>query len=491
MATGLFLMGFVVALQWLTVSSPTRHRHTQHDTQHICARGACEAPTAHASSSTSSRVLTSRGTQPSSGEYAVGSGDYLATVRRVKSPEAPREKPPSNSLLRPLVVRDATHKKPHHLKAIRQTNTPRTLNTIFYADEKSSISNEQVVAERSTNSARYNDSRNKDNALDTVDVDRSTFNVSDVIRDGVYWSLSVERLVRPVFDDDTVSRWRTRLGVARVVNMTTGCGRMQNRRLQLSDDQHACARYRLNTDQIQGDVFSFHLSRLLGVHGVPPSVLLRANATSDTWRHVSAAVTEAGWRADRPVVLTPWLHGLVPAYIPPSLRPDSRRLHPTAADVSGRTAAELAELLQWSDLIVFDYVTANVDRVVNNLFNRQWNDLMMDEPAHNLMVSSGSLVLLDNESGLFHSYRLLDKYARYHESLLNSLCVFRKTVADRIEKLFLAANIGQQLAGSLARTEPLSKAVPKMPQSNIQTLHRRIGDVYRQIVKCKHMHRPA
>ena len=43
-----------------------------------------------------------------------------------------------------------------------------------------------------------------------------------------------------------------------------GCGRMKNRLLHLEGGGRVCCRYRQNQDQIQGEVFSFYLSRAIG-----------------------------------------------------------------------------------------------------------------------------------------------------------------------------------------------------------------------------------
>ncbi|KAK2182769.1 hypothetical protein NP493_337g02020 [Ridgeia piscesae] len=310
---------------------------------------------------------------------------------------------------------------------------------------------------------------------------------SRIIVDGVFWSNEIEAMAPDRFSDADVARWRRKTEAARVVTLDAGCGMMQNRHLVFDDATHACARYRINADQIQGDVFSFYLSRLLGVGHVPPAVLATTKRRRHLWSGVDSQLVAAQWSSGRAFVLTPWVPGLEPAFIPPDLRRDNRTLHPTPAAMENKTHGELVELLQWSDLIVFDYLTANVDRVVNNMFNKQWNDHMMDSPTHNLERSapSGLLVFLDNESGLFHSYRLLDKYAHYHDSLLGSLCVFRRQTALRVQTLYRDGDVGTKLVELFENHEPLHSEIPTIPAENMQMLHRRLGDVHRQILKCQ------
>ena len=311
--------------------------------------------------------------------------------------------------------------------------------------------------------------------------------LSRIIVDGIFWSREIETNAPDGFSDDDVARWRRKTEATRVVSLDAGCGMMQNRHLVFDDSTRACARYRINADQIQGDIFSFYLSRLLGMRNVPPSVLATADGGRHQWSGVDRQLVAAQWNPTRAFVVTPWVKGLAPAFIPPNLRPENRTLHPTAAALRNKTRNELVDLMQWSDLIIFDYLTANVDRVVNNMFNHQWNDHMMDRPAHNLHRSSpsGLLVFLDNESGLFHSYRLLDKYAHYHDSLLRSLCVFRRSVAERVRTLYREGDVGKRLVELFEEHEPLHRNITTIPLENMHILHRRLGDIYRQIELCE------
>ena len=283
-----------------------------------------------------------------------------------------------------------------------------------------------------------------------------------------------------------ISSWRTKATNLDVVKMEEGCGRMQNRILTLRDASKACARYRLNTDQIQGEIFSYYLARLLNISNIPPTVLVQVDGLSPKWRTVHLDMSLAQWADHKLVVLTEFIPDLTPAHIPEVFRSDAQRLEPTVGLLASKTGAELCELAQWSDLIVLDYLTANLDRVINNMFNRQWNDQMMHNPAHNLEKhADGRLVFFDNESGLFHGYRLLDKYARYHESLLNSLCVFTPTTVEAVKRLQSSGNIDAELHALFSENEALHEQLAGIPEKNVKILERRLRDVYEQIVRCE------
>ncbi|GLH12357.1 Extracellular serine/threonine protein kinase four-jointed [Gryllus bimaculatus] len=313
-----------------------------------------------------------------------------------------------------------------------------------------------------------------------------------VVRGGVYWGRPVEEALPAGFSDAEADTWRRFTRRTPVVKVEEGCGRMQNRLLTFEDGTRSCCRYRQNTDQIQGEVFSFYLGRLLGLRNLAPSALALVRPREPLWSRVRPQLSLAQWGEERAVVLTRFVPALEPAHIPSSLRTSARRLHPP--DVGERPADELVELAQWSDLIVFDYLTANLDRVVNNLYNLQWNPAMMDAPAHNLAREPGSglLVFFDNESGLLHGYRLLDKYEHYHGALLEALCVFRKSTADAVRRLHAAGDVGERLQRLFADADPeLRDALPSLPDKSVKILNERLARVHERIGQCERQYRPV
>ena len=304
---------------------------------------------------------------------------------------------------------------------------------------------------------------------------------------GVYWGRTVEEALPPGFEEGEAESWRRFARKTPVVKVEEGCGRMQNRLLTFEDGTRSCCRYRQNTDQIQGELFSFYLGRLLGLRNLAPSSLALVRLRDPLWSRVRPQLSLAQWNEERAVVLTRFVPALEPAHIPTSLRTSTRRLHPP--DI--RDASDVVELAQWSDLIVFDYLTANLDRVVNNLYNLQWNPAMMDAPAHNLArePSSGLLVFFDNESGLLHGYRLLDKYEHYHGALLEALCVFRKSTSDVIKRLHRDKNVGFLLQSRFEQSDPeFREFLPSLPDKSIKILNERIARVHEQIQQCERLY---
>lgn len=308
------------------------------------------------------------------------------------------------------------------------------------------------------------------------------------IEEGVYWSKRVERALPRGYSVRQHDTWTRYVKGSVAVKLQAGCGRMQNRLVTFHDGLQGCVRYRQNTDQIQGELFSFYLAQILNLPNLAPSAVSTVDLRSPLWRNLGGEIAAAQWNSNRPVVLTQYLPDLHSASIPQIFRPPERHLN--KYDVQNVTdLATLVELAQWSDLIVFDYLTANLDRIVNNLYNYQWNVNIMDAPAHNLAkkLDSNLLVFLDNESGLLHGYRLLKKYEIYHSVLLDNLCVFRRSTADMIKDLKKKRSVGLLLKKMFEKhsDEQVKEVLPTLPEKSVKILNERIDRVAAQIVKCE------
>lgn len=311
---------------------------------------------------------------------------------------------------------------------------------------------------------------------------------------GIFWSDRVEKSLPCGYDSSDANKWRDYVKSAPIKRIEPGCGRMQNRLVTFGNGTKSCARYRQNNDQIQGEIFTFYLAQLLGLRNLPPSSVALVRAQDDQWTSVNGQLNEAQWLDERPVVMTRFLDHLQPAYIPAqlrnrheaSLKPSDFAAHQLTNE---KDKDELVTLAQWSDLMVLDYLTANLDRMVNNMYNMQWNQAMMDSPAHNLAKdpSTGLLVFLDNESGLLHGYRLLDKYEPFHEDLIGSVCVFRKATIAALEALSEKRDVDQLMKQLYSETNDrrTADALPFLPEKSVKILNERIDRVLRQASKCR------
>lgn len=359
---------------------------------------------------------------------------------------------------------------------------------------------------------------------------KSDDNPFDVIDNNIYWGKIIEDALPMGFSSNHVNDWNDYVNQNAIVKLEIGCGRMQNRLVTFQDGRKACARYRQNTDQIQGELFSFYLGRLLNLTNLAPSAASIIDLNTSPWLSAAQDIQTAQWKMQRPVVLTDWIPDLEAANIPVLFQPMERHLnkfdvknitlgldikqpksllhhlggikqnpnwnqlpvveHPSDIELNKTVQQKLVELAQWSDLIVFDYLIANLDRVVNNLYNFQWNADIMTAPAHNLARQSESqlLVFLDNESGLLHGYRLLKKYETYHGLLLDNLCVFRRPTIEALQQL-QNDGIGRRLQQLFEQstTDKVRDVLPSLPDKSIKILVDRIDRVLGQVQKCREL----
>lgn len=312
------------------------------------------------------------------------------------------------------------------------------------------------------------------------------------VRGGIFWSRALESQVPPGFSAEETASWLRAARQARVVSLERGgCGRSSNRLARLSDGSRACVRYGINPEQIQGEALSYHLAGLLGMQErLPPLALSRVEARGGQWAAVRDELRGSHWAEGAVVSLAQWVDNLTDVVAPAPLRAEAaagRRLHPLAAgELRGLSQAQLVELVQWSDLILFDYLTANFDRLVSNLFSLQWDPRVMHRATSNLhRAPNGGLVFLDNEAGLVHGYRLLAMWDKYNEPLLRSVCVFREATAQRVRELHRLRNAATELLRLYRTREPLAELLGFLSDQQAQLLQDRVDFVHKHILHCK------
>ncbi|XP_063971067.1 four-jointed box protein 1-like [Lytechinus pictus] len=312
----------------------------------------------------------------------------------------------------------------------------------------------------------------------------------ELFKDGIFWSRDVETLLPNWTSEADVTAWLNDVRSQRIVRLLPGCGRESNRLAVLENGVMVCCRYRQNVDQIQGDILSFHLSRLIGIGNLPLGVLMKIEPDSDQWKAVKKNITAAGWKENRIIVATKWIPDLEPAFVPLELKSLNGTIRRTPLDKVSRISRSpdrLVELIQWSDLAIFDYVTANLDRVVNTLVNLQWNRHMLMQPVHNLEMSKTDrgLLFLDNESGLRHGYRMLDQFGHYHDQILKSFCVFREQTVQRLKILSEHVNFWELFMLKVDSEEPLLQNLPSYPPKFRDVLKNRMKNVVHHAENCK------
>jgi len=303
---------------------------------------------------------------------------------------------------------------------------------------------------------------------------------------GIFWSEWLEDLLPVGFTEEYARTWRRRARTSRVVKLEPGCGRISNQLATFADGTKACVRYGINADQVQGETLTYYLASLLGITNLPPLILSRLNSDSEQWAAGRTRIDSLQW-SDRAVVsLTEWISNLTGVVTPAPLRQESSGLHPMLEGLGNKTMEELLELMQWTDLIIFDYLTANFDRLVSNLFSLQWDSRVMERDTNNLhKTPKGDLVFIDNEAGLVHGFRVLNMWEKYHISVLNSVCVFRKRTTQRVAELHRRRDSRQRLLELYRDSEPLSQELGFLSDEHAGVLQDRIDRLHKHISHCK------
>nr|XP_045581769.1 extracellular serine/threonine protein kinase four-jointed-like isoform X1 [Procambarus clarkii] len=380
----------------------------------------------------------------------------------------------------------------------------------------------------------------------------------EVIEEGVIFSRAVEALLQEAgMSDGAVGEVQEQLRSREVKGLQEPtwerCGRPKNQWVELGGNTAACARYRYPDDYLLlGEVLSFYLARLLGVGHVPPVVL--SEPSTPRWAPVTSKMALAGWGDAPVVVLTPWIEGLVRDHMPsilldiilknstlsileeaattttteasPQPSENPHKLYKVARvteqksqagggsgeqaegsrrEVRGSQALkqaserDLARLLQWSDLLVFDYLTGNYDRVayMQDAADKERRPQILTTTIHNLVRSekTDAIWLLDNESGLMDAYTLLygaadsaqsSRFSAFHTRMLESLCVFRRSTMEAVLGLAHQPQPHTLLVEFAKTHEPLFGKLPD-PLSNelfVKHFPQRLGQVRDWMTKC-------
>lgn len=277
-----------------------------------------------------------------------------------------------------------------------------------------------------------------------------------------------------IFSLQDGASFATKVHRGRVVSLERGCGRGPNRLATLSDGSKACCRYRpIQWKEIRGEFFAYHLNNLLGMHNAPPATLVKINFASPQWREVKDAAIEAEWTDHSTIIMTQFMEELTEETIPPVLRENGALL--TNKELESASPEEKSRILQWSDLVVFDFIMGHSDRIFNTLFNLQWNARMLQNPVHNLLKTKKDekLLLFDNESGFWMGYKMGWKDpVKYElqERFLKKMCVFRNSTLEKVKYLLCGDKADGDKETATKRLERYIKSIDETSFMMVESL---------------------
>lgn len=323
------------------------------------------------------------------------------------------------------------------------------------------------------------------------------------------WDSDDEIARNPHEDDSSVFtaedgvEFSSKMRKDKIVSLTAGCGRGKNRLGTLADGTKFCCRYReLQWREIRGEFYAYHLNNLLGIYNAPPATLLKVNFSSPQWRGVADSAREAGWSNHMTVVATLFMEELAAETFPPVLTKSDDAVV-TNEYLNGASAEEKSRIMQWSDLLVFDFIMGHSDRVFNSLFNLQWNKHMLQRPVHNLLKTKQGqkLLLFDNESGFWLGYKMGWREAskfEMQERFLKKMCVFRDRTLQRLRYLLrgnetVSPDSGADLESPSQRLDRYIKEtdlgsfqmVEPLGAEQRQEIDSRLRHVLKQVEKCQ------
>ncbi|GAB6021411.1 Four-jointed box protein 1 [Chamberlinius hualienensis] len=277
-----------------------------------------------------------------------------------------------------------------------------------------------------------------------------------VVENGIYWSNDIEKQMPKGLSSERVKQLQMYMRQTSVQELLppswNQCGRPKNQIAVLSDGSRACARYRVPHQYlVLGEVLSYYLARLLNITHVPVLILSKVDRTNAQWSYLSGGVTAfnaAGWQTNSTIALIRWVQDLERSQMPKLILSALKKGTAISSKndlLDSMSTLNLIELMQWSDLIVFDYLTGNYDRVASmqDTAEKEAKPSVFNENVHNLVRNSntGALWLIDNESGLLDAYSLLyseehpsqgERFLNFHKLMLQTICVFRRSTVRQI-----------------------------------------------------------
>lgn len=237
----------------------------------------------------------------------------------------------------------------------------------------------------------------------TVDVDSpGAFGPADLAR--FLEALNSSRVQN--IQTSKLGKWAVRKGL----NMR---GRLEGRKVLLK------LRRRPN---MQSEMYSYYLNCYLDMWNAPPTALRCVNKdgefTTDTAENTC-------------YIISAYVEGLSDeVYIPEELRLGIDK------EAISTTPRELSRLMEWSDVILFDFLTGHSDRLLDNLYIPHVNlEVPMKQVPNIAKISSGELVLIDHEATFHGSYlkaQTSSAERKRQSHFLGRVYVFRRHTVERI-----------------------------------------------------------
>ncbi|XP_077985534.1 four-jointed box protein 1-like [Glandiceps talaboti] len=323
---------------------------------------------------------------------------------------------------------------------------------------------------------------------------------TSIIEDDIFWSRDVENIIPAESYDDTVQEEITLMRNSVVGAMTdqTVRGKVLNSLLTMQGGGKILAKYRTKCLSI-AEVSTFYLSRMLGMNNVPTTVLTKPDPSSRQWNdpNVRTQLQEKGWQPDDYITMNMWITEFTEdVSFPTCLLRNEKQLWAHNAMLQDMTLDDISDLAQWSDMVLLDYLIFHTDRVTRTLrtitsaIKEPW---LLDLKIKNLGRRGRNFWLIDNEATAAFAARIKPTTvdSDYHNYLLNSTCIFRRSTVENIVWLYYQGGLDNLLERTVVENEPLVNIEDiiqcksdSLFQKSWTILEQRLQQVYQHIITC-------
>ena len=310
----------------------------------------------------------------------------------------------------------------------------------------------------------------------------------------LYWPNDKQWTIQPLFSESEASVFMDKIRSLPVVSLEKGCSSTStlNRLATLEDGTKVCCRI-LKI----GNIYSYHLNWLLGLRNVPPITAVKLNLRSERWKNVHDIAKAAKWHDRMLIIMELFIDNLTEVYNLPYFNDNETSiLTVPAAEKLPLTPLARKMMVEWSDMILFDFLIGHTDRL---FFNQYFHRLVDGQPVKNLYKTpSSKLVLIDNDSAFTQGYTggTFYRTPRDYEIMCAYLirtCAFRQHTIEGILSLETHSNdSGSPLAtlqNYIKENDPYTYSVIHSSQNRMENIEKnmrdRIEEIKSRLLECK------
>ena len=310
----------------------------------------------------------------------------------------------------------------------------------------------------------------------------------------LYWPNDKQWTIQPLFSESEASVFMDKIRSLSVVSLEKGCSTSKplNRLATLEDGTKVCCRI-LHI----GNIYSYHLNWLLGLRNVPPITAVRLDLRSERWKSVHDGAKAARWYEGMRIIMEPFIDNLTEVYNLPYFNDNETSiLTVPVAEKLPLTPLARKMMVQWSDMILFDFLIGHTDRIFSNHYAKH---LVDGQPVKNLYKTpSSKLILIDNDSAFTHGYTggIYFKTPKDYEMMcayLRRTCAFRQHTIEGILSLERHSNDSGSpltvLQNYIKEKDPYTYSVTPTWQKRMKNIEKnmrdRIEEIKSRLLECK------